>query len=134
MTENPKENPYKTWSFLKQKLSKVNKTPIIHEGDIWWVSVGQNLGIEINGKGRLFSRPVIVFKKLSKQGFMGIPLTTQPHTGSWYVGFRFQNQQSYAALSQARVFSVTRLSTLLGQIAEDDMGRVKEGFEKLYLK
>ena len=64
---------------------------------------------------------------------MGIPLSTQEHGGSWYVNFRFQGKEVYAALSQAKTFSTARLYTRLGQVAEDDMEKVKGGFRSLYL-
>ena len=112
---------------------KASKIPKVNNGEVWWVAVGENVGIEINGKSEYFSRPVLIFKKLSHLGFMGIPLSTQEHGGSWYVNFRFQKKEVYAAISQVRVFSAARLYTRLGQIAEDDMEKVKEGFRNLYL-
>lgn len=109
------------------------KIPRITEGEVWWVAVGEDVGIEINGKSEYFSRPVLVFKKLSHLGFMGIPLSTQEHGGSWYVNFRFQGKEVYAALSQVKASSTARLYTRLGQVAEDDMKKVKDGFRNLYL-
>ena len=112
---------------------KTTKIPKVTEGEVWWAAVGENVGVEINGKSDYFSRPVVVFRKLSHLGFMGIPLSTQKHCGSWYVNFRFQNKEVYATLSQAKTFSSARLYTRLGQIAEDDMEKVKDGFRNLYL-
>ncbi len=112
---------------------KTAKIPRITDGEVWWAAVGENVGVEINGKSEYFSRPVLVFKKLSHLGFMGIPLSTQAHDGSWYVKFRFQGKEIYVALSQAKVFSTARLYNRLGQIAEDDMIKVKNGFRHLYL-
>ena len=97
------------------------------------MAVGENVGIEINGKSEYFSRPVLVFKKLSHLGFMGIPLTTKIKTGSWYICFKFQNKNVYAVLSQARVFSVARLYDRIGQASRNDMKLIKKGFRKLYL-
>jgi len=64
---------------------------------------------------------------------MGIPLSTQKHEGSWYINFKFQDKDICATLSQAKVFSSARLYSRLGQIAEDDMQKIKDGFRKLYL-
>lgn len=125
---------FKEWITLKEKIHINEKIPRIKEGEVWWLAVGENIGIEINGKSEYFSRPVLVFKKLSFFGFMGIPLSTQKHTGSWYVNFRFQGKDICAALAQARTFSSARLYTRLGQIAEDDMRKIKKGFQKLYLE
>jgi len=123
------------WFPVKESKHNIEtvKIPRITDGEVWWVAVGENVGVEINGKSEYFSRPVLVFKKLSHLGFMGVPLSTQEHGGSWYVNFRFQGKEVYAALSQAKVFSTARLYNRLGQVAEDDMEKVKVGFRSLYL-
>ena len=56
-------NRFLEWIGLKQKLHQGTQSPpLVTAGDIWWASVGQNVGSENNGKSRLFSRPVIIFK------------------------------------------------------------------------
>ena len=133
--ERSKHDLLEEWFPVKESKhnTSLNKIPKVNESDVWWVAVGENVGVGINGKSEYFSRPVLVFKKLSHLGFMGIPLTTQKHDGSWYVSFRFQEKDVCASLSQARVFSAARLYGRLGQIAEDDMLKIKDGFRELYL-
>lgn len=123
------------WNVVKERLhsSPSHKLQHIKEGGVWWTGIGENIGVEINGKSEYFSRPVVVFKKLSHFGFLGVPLTTKKHSGSWYVMFRFQNKEVSAVLSQIKVFSAARLYGRLGQVAEDDMEKIKEGFRNLYL-
>ena len=121
------------WSLLKEKLHSVNRVPVIREGEIWWVAIGENVGVEINGKNSVFSRPILVFKKLSRHAFMGIPLTSQFHEGSWYVSFTFQSKKEYAVLAQARVVSVSRLYTKIGEVSDTDYALVLDGFKKLYI-
>ena len=94
--------------------------------------MGENVGVEINGKREFFLRPVLIYKKLSKFGFMGIPLTSQLHTGSWYVEFIFQNKVEYGVLAQARVFSVFRLYRKMGVISDSDLAVFRESFRRLY--
>ena len=91
------------WFGLKQRLHEISsKPPLVSEGDIWWASVGENVGSEINGKSRLFSRPVIIFKKLSHGFYFVVPTTTRERSGSWFVGFRHQAKEMIACLHQAR--------------------------------
>lgn len=90
--------------------------------------------VEINGKSCQFSRPVVIFKKLSRYGFIGIPLTSQDHSGSWYVQFRFQEKRQVAVLSQMRFFSVGRLYGRMGQLDDEDMRRIRKGFHELFCK
>lgn len=94
--------------------------------------MGENVDVEINGKNEVFSRPVLIYKKLSRFGFLGIPLTTQKHEGDWYVSFVFKDKTSIAVLSQVRTFSVLRLYRRMGTIPESDFNLVTTGFNKLY--
>ena len=124
------------WNIVKEDLHEVvdKKLQLVRQGEIWWVGVGENVGVEINGKSEFFSRPVLVLKKLSRYGFMGIPLTTQEHFGSWYVPFEFQDKREIAVLSQARVYSVSRLYSRVGQVPDSDLEMVRRGFIELYSK
>ena len=120
------------WISLKKNMDFLAKTPTINEGEIWWCGIGANVGVEIDGKSQRFSRPVLILKKMSKFGFMGIPLTSQKHEGSWYVEFEFLGKKEYAALCQARTMSVSRLYGIMGTIPMSDLRRVKDGFHRLF--
>ena len=121
-----KEKHFREWFRLKEKLHFGNSTPRIKEGDIWWCSCGENIGIEINGKNDLFSRPVFIYKKLGRFGFVGIPLTSQNKVGSWYVQFDFQGKNQTAVLSQIKALSVSRLSSRMGELDASDVKKIKE--------
>ena len=122
------------WNIIKEDFhfTPEEKLQLVRNGEIWWVGVGENVGIEINGKSEYFSRPVLVLKKLSRYGFMGIPITSQKHKGSWYVSFKFKDRTETAVLSQAKVFSISRLYSRLGQVPDTDLEKVRTGFLKLY--
>ena len=127
-----KDKLFDEWIGLKKKLHFNNKIPRITEGEIWWCSFGENVGVEINGKSVRFTRPVLIMRKLSKFGFMGIPLTSQIKSGSWYAKFNFLSKDEYAALCQARVMSVSRLHSKISQIPLSDLSIVKKAFLQLY--
>lgn len=120
------------WIIVKENMHNAGRVPDIREGEIWWCAVGENVGVEINGKNDVFSRPVLILKKLSRYGFLGVPLTSQEHIGSWYVSFEFKNKKQYASLAQIRVLSVCRLYRKMGMVPESDLEIVKNGFRKLY--
>lgn len=101
------EKHFEEWMELKEELHFGESGPKINDGDIWWCALGENVGVEINGKSSRFSRPVLIMKRLSGLGFMGIPLTSQRKTGSWYTEFKFLDKKQFAALCQARVLSVS---------------------------
>lgn len=72
--------------------------------------------------------------KFSGFSFLAIPLTTQPHEGSWYVPFDFKERRQYAVLSQGRSLSVYRLTRRIGTLSRADYEAVKEGYRRLIFK
>ena len=121
------------WIGLKEKLDKnSSEPPLVKERDLWWISFGENVGSEINGKNKLFSRPGLIFKKLSRGFFLVAPTTTQKKVGSWYVEIKQEGKTMYVCLHQIRVVDYRRLSTRLGQMDSDDFKKIKESFWKLY--
>ena len=122
------------WIRIKISLTKITKLPPIKEGEVWWCGMGQNVGVEINGKNQGFSRPVIVYKKLSRYGFLAIPLSTQPHQGNWYVSFHFQNRAQVAVLAQIRIISTLRLYNRMGVLSHGDFRKICHQFTLLYCK
>lgn len=122
------------WIVIKEKLhSDEYQPPHVREGEIWWVSLGENVGAEINGKSQLFSRPAIIFKKLSRDFYFVIPTTTQLRIGTWYVSFKQTGQLRTACLHQARSLDYRRFYSKLGQMDEADFARLKMNFQKLYI-
>lgn len=122
------------WIGLKEKLHTLSaEPPIVSERDLWWVSFGENVGSEINGKSKLFSRPGLVLKKLTNKFYLVVPTTSQERIGSWYVPIRYEGGVTYACLHQIRAIDYRRLSSLLGQCDSDSFKKAKESFSKLYL-
>lgn len=122
------------WIGLKEKLhDAIHKPPLFKEGEVWWCSIGENVGSEINGKSRLFSRPVLIFRKLSAGTFLGLPTTSQKRKGTWYVTITLGKVESTVVLSQARVLDYKRLSSKIGQLEAVEMKKVMKGFKNLYI-
>ena len=136
MTANREEKYAKLdeWNNFKKYLysKELNEVSRIKEGEIWWVAIGENIGVEVNGKSEYFTRPVLVLKTLSPYGFMGLPLTTKSHGGTWYLRNRSSTKRSYFALSQARIFSTKRVFGRFGTISNDELRYIRRKFVELY--
>ena len=126
------EKRFDEWNEVKKNTHGLRRMRAMMEGEGWWCARGEHVVVECVGKSEVFSRPVLVLKKLSRFGFMGIPLTSQMHEGDWYVPFVFQGKTSVAVLSQARTFSVLRLCRRMGTLPESDLNAVAIGFDRLY--
>ena len=125
---------FNKWNKQKKMLHFSEKSPLFSENEVWWCGVGENVGVEINGKNQRFSRPVYVYKKLSRHSFLGIPMTSKYKSGSWYVTVPFKGKNSTAVLSQIRIISARRLYERMGELDEVDSEKIDAGFRELYIK
>ncbi|MDR0887489.1 MAG: type II toxin-antitoxin system PemK/MazF family toxin [Candidatus Nomurabacteria bacterium] len=124
---------YIKWMKLKKLINNsARKTVFYKERDIWWVSVGENIGSEQDGKGELFFRPVLVIKGFNKELFWGVPLSTTKNRGRFYHPFQAENvtKVSVALLSQMRPFDTGRLVKKEGIISIYDFTKVKAKIKK----
>lgn len=122
---------YDTWNTTKKALAKREEKFFFKTGDIWWCSVGLNIGTESYGKGGTFRRPVLVIRKLSKTSFIGIPLSTRKKVGTWFCDISIFGKTQYVLLYQIRMFSVNRLQRRLTALDDKDFSRVKQKLEAL---
>ena len=67
---------FDTWNELKKEIDERENIIQFKEREIYWARIGENVGFEQNGKGAELSRPVLIVKKLNKQLFFGVPLST----------------------------------------------------------
>ncbi len=123
---------FEEWAKLKLLLWKKESEVLFKEGDVWWCSVGVNLGEEVYGKGATFTRPVLVFKKFTSNSFPGLPLTSQRKQGSWYVDIHLHGKQQCVMLNQARVFDRKRLVKRMGVIEFKQLDSVRQSFANFY--
>ena len=123
---------YKEWMCRKSEVHNQGKGHYVNEGDVVWVAVGENVGVEIDGKSEKYSRPVVVLRKHSSNCFTGIPLTTKKHNGDWYVYFTFQGREEVAVLIQARLFDTARVYSRIGKLSNGDYRKVATGFLNLF--
>ena len=117
------------WTKLKVRihLYKSNSQIYFRERQIWWTSVGQNIGVESNGKNSNFERPIIILKKFNSETFLGITLSTKPRTGYYYQSVRTgTNKPSFANLSQLKLFSSKRLIRRIGDTDPADFKIIRE--------
>lgn len=133
MDKNNKKD-FRGWIRIKEIIHYKKSLRTIREGEIWWCRIGENVGSEICGKGNDFLRPVLIINKLSKYNFIGVPLTSQTHRGSWYVPFVFRDKREYAVVAQVENISVYRLHHRMGQVWKDDLEKVVNGLVRLLLK
>ena len=66
--------------------------------------------------------------KLSKETFIGIPLTSKQKEGSYYFSFNFKGKTSVAMFNQIRVFDIRREKVFYGRISQNTFDNLKKKF------
>ena len=121
-------------NFKKEINTKPRKLPYVKEREVWWFSLGVNVGHELNGKGGDFSRPCVVLRKINKYTVLVLPLTSidkkhSPH--HFHVG-NLSGKCAYAVLSQARVVDLKRVLNKEGIIAKGIFNQLKHEFKRYF--
>jgi len=120
------QDQFDKWNKLKKYLDTNTKNINIKNKDIYLVQIGKNIGAETYGKGDNFLRPVLVFKKLGHNYFLGIPLTSGKKNGNYFFNFRYKkNKDSCAMLNQMKIFDAKRILKLHGKISNNTFRNLK---------
>jgi len=66
------------WNKVKKEVDKrIENEKQIRNGEIWLVNLGLNVGFEMYGKNKFYTRPVLVIKNFGKNGVWIVPITSQ---------------------------------------------------------
>lgn len=113
------------WNEHKKNIDERQVAPFCHERELWWCTLGMNIGFEQDGSGIEYRRPVLILKGLSKQTCLVIPLTTSTHAHKLRPAIGLvEDKQACALLSQMRVIDTKRLVRKIGSLDKqifDDM-------------
>jgi len=120
---------YDNWSKLKKSLSVKQSKVFFHEREIWYCSLGKNIGYEEDGKNELFERPVLIIRKFNNDIFLAIPSTSSKKDNDYYHQYELNNETYASILSQIRLLDRRRLSRKIGMIKEVDF---KEIIKKIH--
>jgi len=117
------------WFVLKPQVNNGNKKVLFQEREIWWCSIGINVGCETDGKNNLCERPVLVYKKYNSNQFFGFPVTSVFKEGKYYCELTLKNKKSVVMLSQGRTFDGKRLIRKLTKLTSLEFEKVKVAWQ-----
>lgn len=120
---------YRKWHELKTQIENSNNQTqkIFKEGEVWWCTIGLNIGFEEDGKNDNYERPVLIFRKFNKEMFWGLPMTSRQRDGKFYYSFKFRSSMSTIILSQLRTISSKRLIRHMGKVEREVFVEIEKG-------
>ena len=125
---------FNQWNKVKKKLDEIPDEKILpfREREIWWCSVGQNIGFEIYGKGDSFARPVLILKKHNPFTFYGLPLGSTRKKNPYHFLITTDGQEGSILLSQGRTFSSNRLLNRMVKLPKSKFSAIKQAYKSQY--
>lgn len=129
---------FKKWMRLKLGIHNDKIRPFFHEREIWFSSLGENVGFEQDGNGKNFMRPVVILKKFNNEVIWALPLTRTDKTGKYYFRIspvdgvdKADGRASVVILSQVRLVDAKRLQYKIGDVKEGEFVKLKEALVAL---
>ena len=127
------DQDYDNWSKLKKSLSREKSKIFFHEREIWYCSLGKNIGYEEDGKNELFERPILIIKKFNNDIFLSIPLTSSQKDNIYYYKYKLNSKEYSSILSQIRLLDRKRLSRKIGMIKGGDFKNILNNIRNFML-
>ena len=118
------------WNKLKQELNKEGINVFAHPREIWWCSVGVNIGAEIDGKSENFERPILVMKVYNVETLLVFPITTKQKDDIFHHKIKTDQKVVWVKLTQLRVISSKRLLRKVDVLGEEEFEVLKEKWKK----
>jgi mRNA-degrading endonuclease toxin of MazEF toxin-antitoxin module len=126
------EKDFDTWNTRKKKIEHdIDNAKVFHEREIWWCSIGLNIGDEQDGKNELFERPVLIVRKFNKGLAWVLPLTSTPKQGIHYHSLLFDDRETSVILSQMRLVSSKRLLRYMRKISQGQTRKIRNKIARL---
>ena len=127
-----KNQDFDKWNIEKKKSHASDGGKFYNEREVWWCSLGLNVGFEQNGKGDDFARPVLIVKGFSKQVCIVLPLTTSTKKSPFhfYIG-KINGKDAQLITSQIKLIDAKRLINKIDVVDKEIFEEVRKTVKDL---
>jgi mRNA interferase MazF len=118
----------KGWHTRKEAIEKLNfpEDFFFLEGEIWWASLGVNIGQEVDGKNESYERPVLILKKWSDGLAWVIPSSSTEKLNEYFYPIVYHGKSRNLLLLHMKTISSKRLLRLVFRMKEKEFTKIKE--------
>lgn len=124
------QKDFDSWNSLKREIDSKERRVFCNAREIWWASIGLNVGSEEDGKNDLFERPVLIIKVFNRNMVRIVPLTKRARIDQHHVQISFGSAISSARLNQLRTISTKRLSRKMNRLDNVQFDAVTKALRK----
>lgn len=120
------------WNKRKKQIDSRKKESFYHERELWWCSLGANIGFEQDGTGNDYERPVLVLKGFSRHVCLIVPLTTSKKKNKFYVTAGVvDGKKATAIISQLRLVDTKRLINKIGFLNKGTFEQIRKAIKDM---
>mgnify|MGYP001587364781 CR=1 FL=1 len=133
------DKDFDKWNNQKKVFEKEERKFFAHPREIWWCSLGVNLGAEIDGKNDSFERPVLVLSVYNKETMFVLPITSKEKNDEFHYRIfvkikniktgEYEKKPAWVKLTQSRGISNKRLLRKVDLISIDNFNKIMEVFK-----
>src|SRR3989338_9273220 len=120
------------WNQQKQKIHTREAEVFFHEREVWWCSLGVNVGFEQDGTNEMFERPVLIVKKFNRDVLWMLPLTRSDKKNRYYVPISVGDSNSAVILSQLRLISSKRLQRYMHKLPQGQFKKIVQLVQQFF--
>ena len=121
------------WNELKKRINGDKDVSFCRAGEIRWVSVGVNIGSEMDGKGESFNRPCLIADMFSDKLALIFPMTTNTKKSAGYIPFILSDGKNVSiCIHQAKTISPKRILKRIQVISDSKLKEIKSHYKKFY--
>ncbi len=113
------------WNEVKKYIETSHQSVYSYPGEIWWCSIGINIGVEADGKNDKFERPVLIIKVYNKDTLIILPTTSRAKNDIFHHKIVSRGKNMWVKLTQSRVISSKRLIRKMDTLDENTFNNLK---------
>jgi len=123
---------FDSWNDKKKNIDIKTSLNYCRDRQVWWCCLGLNIGIEENGKGSSYERPVLILKNLSAQSALIVPFTTSKNTHPMRISTgTILKKETSVILSQLRVIDTRRISEKITTLDSEMFQKIKRAIREM---
>lgn len=124
---------FQKWHREKSYIHHEKVRPFFHLREVWFCSLGANVGYEQDGGGNKYLRPVLIIRKFNNEVLWVLPFTRHSKSGKYYFKIRIIGSKflSTLILSQIRLIDAKRLRYKIGYVSKQDFKETKKRLRAL---
>jgi UDP-N-acetylbacillosamine transaminase len=120
---------FDNWNNLKKNIQRRRIVFYFREREIRWCNLGVNVGKEVDGKSKYFSRPVLILKKINRHTCLIIPLSRSKKDSNLSRKIILGYEIVTINFGQVKTISTKRLDKLITTLNKDLFKVVIEDFK-----